>query len=529
MDTGQVLVGGTWRDGSDLQGFDAVDPRTREPLGRYPYSEWEELDAALAAGHEAYLELERTPPERISAFLEHFAEQLGRHAPELADIASRETALPMEPRLRSVELPRTIDQLRQAARAARARAWRAPTLSPQHRIAAYLGPLPGIVCVLGPNNFPFAFNGVCGGDAAAAFATGHPVIAKANPGHPETTRQLAEIASVAAESTGMPTAMIQLIYRTSHADGERLVGDSRIAATAFTGGRSAGLALKTAADQAGRPIYLEMSSVNPVVILPGALEQRGNQVASELVASLLLGSGQFCTSPGLFFVLEGTRTEMLRTALKTGLEDATPQPLLAATVADGLQQTATRWESAGATRFAQSRTPGDVAAIFPNSMYAVSGEQFVADPKNLQAEAFGNCSLLVTCRDLNELECALRCVEGSLTTTVYSASDGNDESAYARIVPILRRVAGRLLENKAPTGVAVVAAMNHGGPYPATGHPGFTAVGVPNAMVRFGMLQCFDNVEDDHLPPELQADNPLALQRFVDGTWTDEPVTWGSE
>jgi NADP-dependent aldehyde dehydrogenase len=522
-----VLIDGVWRSSVGTGSFGAVDPASGDRLGGYPISPWDELAECLAVGYSAYLAMTDVDPDVVPTFLAGFADRIVARSDELVALAHAETALPASPRLADVELPRTVDQLRQAAAAARDRAWKRPVLSPTSRIAALLEPVPGVVCVFGPNNFPFAFNSVAGGDFAAAVGTGHPVIAKANPGHPGTTRLLAEEAHRAAAEAGLPSGFIQLVYRTSHADGARLVSDERVAATAYTGSRSAGLALKAAADAAGRLIYLEMSSVNPVVILEGALHERAEALAGEIVGSQLLGVGQFCTSPGIVFVADGPTLGGFRRSLKQLVEAAPVGILLGPAVEAGLDSAARRWAGAGATALASSARGPGAACTYPNSMMEVSGAAFLSDPAALQTEAFGNLSLLVVCADVDEMVVCLETVEGNLTGSIYSASDGRDDGDYERVAPVLRRRVGRLLNDKMPTGVAVVAAMNHGGPYPSTGHPGFTAVGIPASFERFGMLQSFDNVRDDRLPPEVQAANPLGLIRSVDGELTRDAIVWG--
>lgn len=506
--------------------FASVNPETGEKLGIYPVSSWAEIDEALDAGYVAYEELRSVRAGSLASFLERFAERIESVADHLVEMAHQETALPRIPRLTKIELPRTADQLRQAGEAARYRSWKEPILSPSARIASLREPIPGIVCVFGPNNFPFAFNSVAGGDFAAAVATGHPVLAKANPGHPGTTRLLAAQASSAAEEVGLPKATIQMIYKTSHDNGYRLVADSRVAATGYTGSRHAGLGLKQAAEAAGRLIYLEMSSVNPVVVLPGAWLERGESVVEELVGSLLAGSGQFCTSPGLIFTPEGNHLDGLRGAFKELIEAAPPGTLLGEGVASGLVHAFEAWTGLGATTVAQASEKGP-GCSFPNAMLEVSGEVFLENPSELQQEAFGNLSLLIVTRDGSQLVDCIRQLEGNLTGSIYSATDGVEEDEYWQIAPVLRERVGRLLNNKVPTGVAVVPSMNHGGPFPATGHPGFTSVGIPASLKRFSMLHCFDNVPDHRLPAELRASNPLGLQRYVDRGWTSEPITWG--
>lgn len=523
-----LLVGGVWVEGGGGSTFDVVDATTGEHLGTYPISDWSDVEAMLDAGAAAFEDLQRASWEDVAAFLERFADRLDARAEEICRTAERETALAYAPRLRDVELPRTTGQLRLAAAEARARRWTTPTLSPAARAASMLRPIPGPVAVFGPNNFPLAFNGVAGGDAAAALASGHPVIAKAHPLHAGTTRRLAEEAVAAAQETpGIPSAIVQLAYKTDHATGARLVADDRVAASAFTGSRRAGQALKAAADAAGKPIYVEMSSINPVVVLEGAIEERGAEVAALLAGSATAGGGQFCTKPGFVLALgEPAAVERFASDLAQAFRSAPCAPLLGRDVYEGLAADVGTVQEHGARVLASRAADEATGWRFPNTLLAVTAEEFLLDPIALQTELFGPASLLVTCKDSQQARACLDRLEGNLTGTIFSASDDRDEAAYEALEPALARRVGRLINDKVPTGVQVVAAMNHGGPFPATGHPGFTAIGVPASMRRFGMLLCYDNVRDDRLPPELQAANPLGLQRYVDGRWTDEPVRW---
>ena len=488
-------------------------PVTGAELGVYPVSPWADVDAALTAGRAAYDELQALGPEPVAAFLDGLAARLEAAADRLVATAHDETALPAAPRLRDVELPRTTDQLRQAAAAARSRSWRQPVLSPAAGIAAMHAPLPGVVAVLGPNNFPFAFNAVGGGDFAAAVATGHPVLAKSNPGHPGTTALLAAEALAAAREAGLPAATVQLLHHVEPADGYRLVADPRVAATAYTGSRVAGLRLKQAADAAGRAIHVELSSVNPVVVLPGALAERGAAaVAAELAASVLLGGGQFCTSPGLILAVADSGAD-LGDALAGELGAATGATLLGPTVADALGRSVAQWVDAGANVLATGRVGAGCSAA--PTLATVDGATFLAQPAALQAEAFGSAALVVLADDADQLVRCVEALEGNLTGTVHSARDGSDDALYARVEPPLRERVGRLLNDKVPTGVAVVPAMHHGGPWPSTGAPQFTSVGLPAALLRFTQRQSWDGVRDERLPPELQAANPLGLDRIV--------------
>jgi len=520
-----VLIDGKWTNAGSSGSFQATNPQTREPLeATYPISTWTECERALDAATRAFQALQRMPVERIAEFLETYADRIDDRAAEIAELAYLETALPVTPRLKDVELPRTTGQLRQAAAAARDGSWRMATIDSGANIRSYLASI-GPVAVFGPNNFPFAFNSIAGGDFAAALAAGNPVIGKANSSHPGTTRLLAEEAQLAADQIALPPGTVQLLYRLSHEDGERLVADKRIAATGYTGSQAAGLRLKGAADAAGKPIFLELSSINPVVLLPGALRERGSEIAAEFATSCLMGTGQFCTSPGLVLLLAGDESQAWILDVANRFDEAPVGTLLSRGVQRSLLAAINALEQAGACRVNATSAIDEDRFCCANMLLRVSGQQFLAQPKLLQTEAFGNASLLVVADDIEEADQVLSSLEGNLTGTIYSAAGGADDTAYKKTEPGLRSRVGRLLNDKMPTGVAVSPAMNHGGPYPATGNAYFTAVGIPAAMQRFSALQCYDNVRPERLPSWLQDKNPTGQTwRYVDQAWTQGDV-----
>lgn len=520
MNQENVLIAGEWRAAHASETFQACNPVTRESLpAEYPVSQWSDCEAALESAINAFGLMSAMSGEEIAKFLEAYADLIDSNSERLVKIANEETGLPTSPRLGDVELPRTSGQLRQAAAAARSGNWKQATIDSANGIRSCLGPI-GPVCVFGPNNFPFAFNSVAGGDFAAAIAAGNPVIGKANTSHPGTTKEFAILAQKAAESTGMPAGIIQLIYRTSHSDGAKLVSDPRVGATAYTGSRHAGLTLKSAADAAGKPIYLELSSVNPVVFLPGVIKEKGVEaIATELSGSCLMGTGQFCTNPGLVVLIKDENTDELIEAIGKQFESAPDGVLLSSNVAESLLQSHEILKKAGAEVVVGTGTGNNEGFSCRNTVLKTTGAEFLKSPEALQTEAFGNCCLILVAKDLPEAISAIGSLEGNLTGCIYSAEGGSDDEAYQFMEPVLRRKVGRLLNDKMPTGVAVSPAMNHGGPYPATGHAGFTAVGIPTALVRFGVLQCYDNVRQDRLPDILKDDYSGEAQRLVDGKW----------
>ena len=429
-----------------------------------------------------------------------------------------ETALPLDTRLVG-ELGRTCGQLRAAATAVRNASWRNPTIDSATNIRSYLSSI-GPVAVFGPNNFPLAFGSVSGGDFAAAIAAGNPVIAKAHPLHPNTTRLLAEQAHAAVTKTGLPAATVQLIYQLDYADGERMAKDPRLAAIGFTGGRTGGLKLKEVADSVGKPIYLEMSSVNPVVILPAALAERSEAIADEFSTSCLMGVGQFCTNPGLVIMIDSDDSRSFVDQVKTRFEDAGVGTLFSEAGQKSLADSVAKLVAAGAEVVCGASDGGGSGYSYANTLLQTTGAKFLSDPEAFQTEAFGNASLVVQAKDVAEVVSILQQLEGNLTGCVYSCTSGADDEAYDCVATELRQRVGRLINDKMPTGVAVCSAMNHGGPFPATSSPGFTAVGMPGAIQRFAMLQCFDNVRPERLPELLRDKNPAGAWRCIDGEWT---------
>jgi alpha-ketoglutaric semialdehyde dehydrogenase len=523
MNIHPVLIAGGWRQAAGPRGtFRALDPATGEDLpGDYPVSDRNDVEDALRAGQEAALAMMGLPPDPIAAFLEAYAAGIDRRAGETAAMACRETGLALAPRLLSVELPRTVFQLRQAAACARERSWCRAIIDTKADIRSKLGPLGGPVAVFGPNNFPLAYNSIAGTDFASALAAGNPVIAKGHPFHPGTTRLLAEICFEALRTSGLPPAAAQLIYHLGPNDGFALVSHPLLGASAFTGSRPGGMALKAAADAAGKPIYVETSSVNPVFLLPRALRERAEEIAAELFGSCTLGAGQFCTQPGIIVLCSDEAGRAFFDLLAGRFRASEAGQLLGKTVLDGMEAAIEAMTAAGAEVVAGGRRIDGPGFRFENTLLRVSGDRFLREPKPLQQEAFGAVSLCVLAASADDILAVAKKLDGNLTGSIYSAGDGSDDGLVRRLEPVLRTKVGRLLNDKVPTGVTVTAAMVHGGPYPATGHPGYTSVGYPASMLRFAALHGYDHVRPERLPEELRDANPTGrMWRLIDGEWT---------
>jgi 2,5-dioxopentanoate dehydrogenase len=490
----------------------------------FPVSGEATVDRLVNAANAAAVRLRNCKPESIARFLDACAAQIEARADELVHWAHLETALPVEPRLRNVELPRTTTQLRLAAKAVRERSFCEPIIDTKANLRSMSGPLGAPVIVFGPNNFPFAFNAVMGGDFAAAIAAGNPVIAKVHPSHPKTSQLLAECAWSALQTTDLPEATFQMVYDLPREAGFKLVTSHGIGAIAFTGSRRAGLALKSAAEGAGKLAYLELSSINPIFVLPGCIDERGGELAMELFGSCAMGAGQFCTSPGLSVVVDSPTARTWLEDLRKHFGAAAPGALLSGHAPAHLAEAVAHLQANGAEVLVGGKVKADGPFAFENTLLRVSGDQFLAEPKALQTEAFGTVHLVVVASSHEQMIAIAANLEGNLTGCIYSAKNGSDDVHYSQLAAVLRYRVGRLLNDKMPTGVAVSDAMHHGGPFPATGHPGFTAVGMPSAIRRFVVRHCYDAVRPERLPPELQDNNPLNVWRNVDGQWTREAI-----
>lgn len=501
-----ILSDGTWTDaGNGNKTFHATNPSTGETLdSAFPVCSRAELEGMADAARAAVRHPANAEPERVARFLEIYAARLDAARDEIAAMAHQETGLPLDTRLRVIEFDRMLGQLRKAAAGARdtsSSSWRHPIVDEESGIFSDRGPLGGAVFTIGPNNFPLAFHAVSGGDFAAAIAAGNPVIAKGHPLHPGTGHMLAVRAAEAVAEAGLHPATVQYFHHCSPDDGFHLIAHPNVAAVGFTGSRVAGLAIKSAADAAGKPSFLEMSSVNPVFALPGALAEGGSDIGEAWAGSIMLGAGQFCTKPGIMIGIGADADSAIEAAV-VGCKAADPGVLFSSAAVRTLEVGVDAMVSAGATLRCGGR-PAGPGSRFDATIFEVDADGFLKEFEVLGAERFGPVGLFVRAADLEEAIAIAERMEGQLTVSMYAG--GTDDEAWNRLAVVLRTRCGRLIESKMPTGVAVVPSMVHGGPFPATGHPGFTAVGMPTSIVRFSMARCWDGVSDRRRPAWLRS------------------------
>lgn len=506
--------------------FRAINPATGESLAPdFHEASLAEVDAALNAAAVAFEDYRGRPAETRAKLLETIASEIEALGDALLQRANAETGLPLA-RLTG-ERARTCGQLRLFASVVRDGSWvdaridtalpdRQPLPRPDlRRMLIALGP----VVVFGSSNFPFAFS-VAGGDTASALAAGCPVVVKAHRAHAGTAELVGQAVVRAVAACGLPAGLFSLVHGGGASVGIAMVKHPAVTAVGFTGSHAAGRALCDAAAARPHPIpvFAEMSSLNPVFLLPGALRDRGATIATGLLGSFTLGVGQFCTKPGLVFALRGADTDAFLQTLAGGVQGAACATMLTPGIRTAFEENRNKVTAlAGVTVLAAaSAVPSAQKTEGQPSVAVTTAANFLKHPE-LATEAFGPFTLVITGESADELAVCARALEGQLTATVHGNAD--DLAGAAALVALLEQKAGRLVINAFPTGVEVSPAMNHGGPSPAASDTRFTSVGTA-AMLRFARPICYQGFPAALLPVALQDANPLGLMRLVNGSRT---------
>jgi alpha-ketoglutaric semialdehyde dehydrogenase len=524
--SGTSLIGS--RRGSENEGaFRALAPATGAELEPLFYSaSSEEIDRAGTLAAQAFETFGRSKPGTRADFLRLIAQRIESAQEQLIERANSESALPLA-RLRG-EIARTCGQLRLFAQTVEEGSWTAPRIDhgdpsrkplPKPDVRSMLRPL-GPVVVFGASNFPFAFS-VAGGDTASAFAAGNPVIVKAHPAHPGTSELVALVIRDSVAECGFSEGVFSLLFDSGVRVGTELVQHKLVKAAAFTGSLAAGRALFSLAVSRPEPIpfYGEMSSTNPLFVLPEALAGFAERIAGDLFGSFTLGGGQFCTKPGLVFLSEGKTADQFKALLQSKVKETAPFVLLTKGIGRSYgKELRVREEKTGLHTLAKGTAASEapetsaVATLFETDVASFLRETHLAE------EHFGPSTLLVAYKEKQEILDCTRSLGGQLTATVHATAD--DLREYAELIRILETKVGRIIFNGYPTGVEVCRAMIHGGPYPATTDSRTTSVGAL-AINRFARPVCYQDCPQSALPCELQDDNPSGIWRLVDGEFTN--------
>jgi alpha-ketoglutaric semialdehyde dehydrogenase len=519
--SGKSFIGNARIDGART--FHAVSPITGEPLEPAFFVAGEEaVDQACALAGATFDQFRETTVESRAALLETIAEQILELGDQLLERATAESGLPL-PRLTG-ERGRTVGQLRLFAAELRSGGWMGirvdpalPERQPLPRSDLRQRKVPlGPVVVFGASNFPLAFS-VAGGDTASALAAGCPVIVKGHPAHPGTSELIAQAITKAVEICKLPPGVFSLLNSKGYELGAALVAHPLVKAVGFTGSRAGGLALmKIAAERVEPiPVYAEMSSINPVVLLPDALAERADKLAKDFVGSLNLGVGQFCTNPGLIIALDSPGLERFIASAATALEGVVPAVMLTPGIHGAYEKGVKKLVDHPSVTVTARGAESTGKHCGRGALFTVAALDVFKNP-DIMNEVFGPSSVVVRCADESQLHQVLEHLEGQLTATLHLTPQ--DVALAARLLPVLERKAGRLLANGWPTGVEVSHAMVHGGPFPATSDGRSTSVGTL-AIERFLRPVCYQDFPDALLPAALRNVSLGQRPRRLDGKY----------
>lgn len=508
--------------------FSTFNPKSNQETGwKFHQATNEEIDDAVALATEAFKTYKDFSGTRKAEFLRAIAKEIEVLGDALIDVYMQESGLP-EGRAKG-ERGRTMGQLKAFATLLEEGSWVEATIDtakpdreplPKVDLRKILFPI-GPIAVFGASNFPFAFS-TAGGDTASALAAGCPVIVKSHPMHAGTGEMVSSAVQRAAVKTGMPKGVFSNLNSRGIEVGQQLVMHPNIKGVGFTGSIKGGTALYKLANERPEPIpvFAEMGSINPVVALPSALDEKGDEWATKYAGSIMLGAGQFCTNPGLILGVKSTSLDNFIKVLGTEISKLEPSCMLHPNIHSNYE----RGKNELSTQDGVDIVAENEAEVPPNhplqKVLTVSGTNFLKNPK-LHQEVFGPFSVVVRCEDVEELTEVLNALEGQLTGTLLGNVAELDK--YKRVVDALKSRVGRIIFNGVPTGVEVCPSMHHGGPFPATTDSRFTSVG-ESAIRRWVRPISFQSWPQELLPDALKDENPLGIMRLVDGKHTNGKI-----
>lgn len=484
----------------------------------------DEIDKVMEKAWNAFHIYRKQTLKQRADFLRSIAKEVEACGEEMVNTAMTETNLP-KARLEG-ERTRTIFQLNNYADACEKGDWleaRIDTADPSRTppkpdIRKMLVPL-GPVVVFGASNFPFAYS-TAGGDTACAFAAGCPVIVKAHPAHVQTSDIVSKAIERAAAKNNLPEGIYAHVHAESFQTGQALIMHRHTKAVGFTGSFIGGKALFDLANKRDEPIpvFAEMGSINPVFVLPEKLKQSADEMAQMLAGSVTLSVGQFCTNPGLIIGIDGEDLNDFIRSLGQKIKEIAPATMLHQGIHKSFLE---KRKEALAQKEVETVAVAEIDPAenqVPPTLASATGEAFLKNPV-LHKEVFGPYSIVIRCKDMNEMVEVAKNTEGQLTATMMATE--NDVTTNTELVDAVTNISGRFILNGVPTGVEVCLAMQHGGPFPATTDSRFTSVGA-DGIKRFARPVAYQNWPDRLLPEELKNSNPLKIWRTVNNEFTKE-------
>ena len=527
MLSGQNFIGSEKKSSGEKKLYAFSTALKNNLPGEFSIATEQEINEAISKATAAFEIYKRTSFEQRAEFLDTIADEI-MQLEELVERTHLESGLP-EARITG-ERGRTVGQLKLFASLLREGSFVEAIIDtampdrkplPRSDLRRMMHPI-GPVAVFAASNFPLAFS-TAGGDTASALAAGCPVIVKAHSSHLGTNELVASAIISAAQKCNMPDGIFSSLIGEGTLLGQQLVKHPQIKAVGFTGSFRGGMALfKAAINEREEPIpvYAEMSSINPVLILPGKIKQSADAVASQLSASITLGVGQFCTNPGLLFIVKDETTEDFIQKLAKALQQVTPATMLNQTICSAYYKERQHLLSTQGVETVWTGEEGKEDYKASASLAKTTAKNFSAN-RLLQKEVFGPSSLIVVCENEKELQSVLKSLHGQLTATIIGTAD--DLKQFHNCLDLLTERVGRVIYNGVPTGVEVSHAMMHGGPFPATTYSHFTSVGT-EAIKRFLRPVSYQDCPQELLPDALKDENPLHIMRKLNGEFTRDAV-----
>ena len=526
--TQQSYIAGSWVTPQGAP-FNAQSPATQVLLADHNNCLEVDVNNAMQAAQDAYPVFSQLSSEKHAEFLITIAEEIDALGDQLLTVCDQESGLGL-PRLTG-ERGRTTGQIKAFAEIVKKASWtqasidtaipdRAPLPKPDLR--KMLKPI-GPVAVFGASNFPFAF-GTLGGDTISALAAGNPVVVKGHPSHPATNELMAYAISNAIARCELPKGVFSLLQGNAIPLSVQLVCHPFTEAVGFTGSLGGGRAIMDAAAKRAKPIpvYAEMGSVNPMFFTKNILDKSGEALAQALAGSVCMGTGQFCTSPGVIVIQKNdafvsTLAETMNANAKGLMLNAGIGQAFLKGVGQFITSGDVEWVNKNETSLASSI---DNALLPPNVVLKTAASAFLQNPQ-LQNEVFGPATLVVECDDEIEFLAIAKVLEGNLTASIHAVDE--DNALVKELLVLLEQKTGRIIFNGFPTGVEVCGSQHHGGPYPASSNGATTSVGI-DAIHRFTRFVAYQNTPAQLLPAELQDTNPYNIVRRVNGEFTAKAI-----
>ena len=500
-----VLKKGQWTEASfPVSSFKAVSPLTAKQLpDSFPVSSFLDLDEMLQWQIEEQSAKESLTGAQLSQFLLDLCGELSRNREKLLETAHNETALEKSPFLDEIEFDQALSYLKSAAEIASKRNWVEARIDRENNIRSMRRPLNGPVVIFSPSAAPFLFSSCIGVNFAAAIAAGNSVIAKGNPLHPLTGLLLAQIVHKVLSDVGLPTSLFQYFHHTTPDLGFRLASHPMVGAVSYTGGFRSGIMLKENADRAGNPIYLDLATVNPILLLPQFISENRNKLAEIITQRALRNSGQNRSRPGPFFLVENVESSQMIHQICENFSHLTARPMLSEVKARRCDMLVASLLRLGARKLTKKEYYSPAPFLYPNTVLVVDLKTYLKYSRQFQEYFTGPVLLFVMLEKVEQFSSVASSIENCSCCSLFVGSSPGSIKNFPNLLAEIRRNSATILENRWPHRQTLSNATIRTGSFPASGNQGFSNYGLPEAIRKFTILQSFEGFTEELLPEVL--------------------------